>query len=307
MIMKTSRILAALLLSTAMGAGATFAQPEETHRNPVRVNQAVQAKGPEVSVSFPGGSAADYVEAVEKASGQKRIVVLPGGEKFQMPAVDLEGVSLEGALMPLQWATTPEGDTIQVHSKDDVFIVVPQFPQFTRPSERPPQTQVFSLAEAVESGQVKAEDILTAVQTALSLDPEADASVKYHPETRLLIVRAGPDALGAVQTVLNGVMDSVRAMTTSAKNRGDARQKIAETEAALQAATQEVAEAQKYADQMDELVTQGNKGVTPADALQARERVIGAKQKQTELAAQLQLMQERQKAASQGDSDPRKR
>ena len=298
----TKSAVAAMLVVASMGLGQASAQTTmTTSRGRVFQPQAGQTQEPVeiISVTFPGGSAAAYAKAVQDASGKKRVIVMPGCEAFQMPPVSLEGVSFEGALMPVQYARsgTP-GAILQVDTVGDVYVVAPAtvYSVYSTAEE----TQVFSLAETLEAGQVRAEDVLTAVETALNLGDEGNAAVKYHPETRLLMVRGTPDAIESVRRVLNGVMESANAMRHGADDKDQAQREMDKLRAGVDASAKEVEEAKKYAAEVDEMAKQGK--MSPLDVLKAREQLIEREQKRAEMEARLRVMQERAEKAAAEES-----
>ncbi len=250
-----------------------------------------------ITFSFDGGNAAEYADAVREASGRKNVVIMPGVDAFHMPPVELRDVSVEGALAALRFARPIEEDElgrarIDVGREADVFVIVAQFAdELAHAARAERETAVFSLAEMLETGEVAPADVLTAVETALALSESGEPAMRYHPETRLLIVRAPRTELEAVEMVLRGVEHSAGVMRAGAEEAEDVRREIEETRVALEAARRAVDEAAKYADQVEQLAEQGGAG--PLDVLEAREAMIQRERKRAELESHLHLLEQR--------------
>lgn len=157
---------------------------------------------PVVTIDFAGGSAIEYLKTIERAAGRSIAVAMPGVENYTVPAVTLTEVSLDGAIQILNAVGYWEDgfpNTLMTTRRGDVYIVQPDRTRL----RSPPQTVVWSLQEYMGSG-LASQEILGAVETALSIfsDP---ATVKYHEETGLLIMRGPQSQVEAVSSVLSGV------------------------------------------------------------------------------------------------------
>lgn len=263
------------------------ADPRATHHQQTQK----QARQGAISFAFDGGTAVEYAAAVGAASGQKNVVVMPGCEGFVMPAVELSGVSMRGALAALEFASALDGapgSRLNVNEMGDVYVVAPSG---VDAGQAPAETAVFSLAEMVESGSVEPGDVLTAVEAALELAGSDEPQMRYHPETRLLMVRGSRDDLEAVDRVLDGVENSASVMTVGAQRIEKIRQELEETRAELEATRRQIAEASNYADEIKNLAEQGGAG--PLDVLKAREEVIRLDRGSAELESRIKILEER--------------
>lgn len=300
-----TRTAAAICLLTAT-ASLTLAQDNASTDRRDR-QDARQQSQPEwgIAFSFPGGTAVEYVEAVRAASDDKNVVVMPGCENFSMPGVELSGVSTRGALAALEFATPIDAATdarLILNEMGDVFVVVPSVAG--KDIFNTTSTAVFSLAEMIEVGAVEAGDVLTAVEAALELSGSDTPKMRYHPETRLLMVRGAKDDLAAVERVLRGVKDSASVLQVGAKRIEEIRQNIEETRAELEAIRAQITESNAYADEVKTLAEQGGAG--PLDVLKSREEVIQLQRDQAELESRLTILQERlerERARSQPNTE----
>ena len=274
MVRRTMRVvgaLAAVLVAASPGLGqgsaSVFVEPER------------------VSFTFAGGSAVAYAKAVREASGEKRIVVMPGCEEYVMPPVELSGVTVEGALGPLKyaWSANPlNWMPLRVSSENDVFVVAPAW---DKEPEVAIETAVFTVAAMLESGEVAAEDLLTAVETALEMADEGQAMIKYHPETRLMLVRGSEEVRDTVARVLDGVQHSSHAMRKTVQEIEEVKRRIEETQVSLAATTKELEEVARFAAEVDKLAKVGE--ASAMDVLEAREALIRREEGRAELEARL--------------------
>lgn len=274
---KTAIATIALVAAAALLLGPSHARAQS------------QSPPQTVSFRFEGGSARQYVEAVQRASGQKRIVVMPGCEAYVMPGVELEGVSLEGALSPLRyaWAEAPHNwMPLKVAREGDVFVVAPSWEQEEIKEEE--RTVVYSLAEALEDGGVRAEDILTAAQAALEVSGADTDSMRFHRETRVLIIRGTGEVITAVEEVIEAVQQSA-VVIREIEDRGAAlRREMDMIRAHLVARTQMLESAARV---LGEIEQSGE--ASGLDKMRAREELIGHEQAAAELRARLQELEEK--------------
>ncbi len=170
---------------------------------------------PRFDVSFEGGSAEDYVAAVRAASEHANIITMPGVEAFEMPPVTLTGVSIEGALAPLEFARPSDPafahmDDVELDIEEDgnVFVIAPEEGW---PPRQEVRQAVWSLAELIDAGGLTPEAALTAVESAVEALGTGEPRIRFHPETRLLIVVAEEATLHLVDDVLDGLDESAEA------------------------------------------------------------------------------------------------
>ena len=71
---------------------------------------------PTIDLDFEGGTALEYIEAIQKAAGIRSVVAMPGVERVEMPPVKLTGVSMEGALGVLDFSES--GPAIHIFASE---------------------------------------------------------------------------------------------------------------------------------------------------------------------------------------------
>lgn len=203
--------------------------PGEIHesREAPPAPNAMEPSGPVVTIDFGGGTVGAYVDALRRSSPHPVNVALPPRcAKVNMPPVALKSVSLVDALNAiLAVAELPEGEEWAIRPLSGVggvpwgsqspdaaqgyaVLVRQQHQGATAFPGQPTMgmaftTEVTSLRDLLASG-VKAETVLTAVETAMRMDPAAahEASVKFHEETSLLIMRGTQEQIHAAQQVI---------------------------------------------------------------------------------------------------------
>lgn len=88
---RSSLMAVAVLGAAALSA---LAQPDiEPRTRPLQPVVPASDVNPVLDLDFKGGSVTAYLEAVQAASGQYRVVAMPGLEAFTMPAVKLTNVT----------------------------------------------------------------------------------------------------------------------------------------------------------------------------------------------------------------------
>ncbi len=201
---RSLAIFVALALSAVTGAALPWSS--------TTVNADPPEPGPIlVTVNFPGGTVADYVQALKKAAGGVNIVAAIETKDVQMPAVDLTNASLAGALGVLNGRTAQTADRyikLAVHenfggsSEEKMVYAIDAAVQGRAVDDRIMQ-RVWSVKNILENG-TQPNDLLTAVQTSLDLlsNPGKPAQLKFHEATGLIIVRASPDQIDAIQQVI---------------------------------------------------------------------------------------------------------
>lgn len=206
-----------LLCATLVLAPPTTAAQQP----PAPVNSEVSSPAPipakparTFDVHFNGGTLAEYVQAVRQASGNTaNVVVTPAAAEIPMTEVALTGVSARSAIMSLnsvvdldQNRTVVVRAIVDAPDEGEVFTVgaYPQRPHEQQASQE--DSKVWSLASIVQSGQ-RVEDVVSAVETALSLYPEAKPKIelRLHKDTNLLIARGRVDQLQTVEQVIEAL------------------------------------------------------------------------------------------------------
>ncbi|CAG1008315.1 hypothetical protein PHYC_03549 [Phycisphaerales bacterium] len=226
--------LAALVLAAA---GSMAALPPAALAQTGSPTEITERQPPLITIDFKGGTVAEYVAALRKSAGEEPVNVVLSKEAADVPlsTISLRLVSLDNAVQAISPAAglangefliqrikpmaPPNSNAAAVYSVD--YIRRERVVQTV--SGRifgDPQIQVFSLKPLTEPSPEDggptvtehAETILTAIQTALDLDASTEAprpDVKFHRESGLLIVRAIPAQLRAVEGCLERMRDDV--------------------------------------------------------------------------------------------------
>ena len=228
-------LLAALVLEAAPRTAAGQAPALQAPVSP-----ALRPEEPVIAVSFPGGTVAEYLEAVKRSAGDlAEVNVVLDGEAAgsAMPPAELRKVRVEDAihLIPAI-ARSGSGQPLEftevAREPTPVYVLRVE----TAPGKPPPggspgadfgamaspggspavqngglKLDVFSLRSLIEPGHGAAEDarrltaetILSALEQALAeANQGSPASLKYHAESYLLMVRGTPAQLEVVRQVL---------------------------------------------------------------------------------------------------------
>ncbi|MFN0134359.1 MAG: hypothetical protein ACKVW3_17740 [Phycisphaerales bacterium] len=208
----------ALAVSLTLAAAALGQRPGLPPQQPER------PAGPVVSLRFPGGTVAEYVTALRVASTSEPINITCSTEalSIRIPEVTLKDVSLESALRAAAFAAQENGQQrLYVEpfgglNRTDAFALA-LMP--VRGRDAADDLQVFSIRDLTESGGVKIETVLTAVETALALTDTAPspATTKYHKDSGLLMIRGNMSQLNAADQVLKRLESSTKGADARAR------------------------------------------------------------------------------------------
>jgi hypothetical protein len=192
--------------------------------------------GPRFDLNFPGGEPANLIEAIEKASKQRpNVVIHPECAALTIPGFRLRDVSayqVFTTLNTLNQGTSDSGYWQRVNMEDaEIWTLLPQNKsgggQFTGgfpipiSAPRPqPICKIFNLGPYLDKYTV--EDITTSVQGAWDLMKlENIPSIKYHKDTKLLIVVGFVNELNVVADVLHQLDSNLESKEKSAKIPAD--------------------------------------------------------------------------------------
>lgn len=227
------KCITCLSLATVTGllliAAAPVDPADPTVQEASRPNDRIQR----FDLDFEGGTAAAYVRAVRAVRPDANIVLMTDAADVPMPPVQLKSVTLDGALAPF------DGLRVSLGREFVELALVPHrepygaVELYTVVAERHAEaatTQVYSVSEMLD-GKVSSDDMLTAIETTLDMlaGTYAEAQIRFHPETGILIVRGHPEQVDAVQDVVRELMKS------SERRRAEANreQALKQTEADL--------------------------------------------------------------------------
>ncbi|MHC5024795.1 MAG: hypothetical protein ACYTGG_12975 [Planctomycetota bacterium] len=169
-----------------------------------------------INLDFPGGTAAEYVEAIRKTGAPVNVVTLNDLSAVRVPPMTLKRVEIAAAVMLLQgMADRMEAPSVYLDVEQPaaaspgstaVFTIQAQ-PRTNRAAPRGrAQTMVVSVRDILEAA-INVEDLLTAIETALEqLRHEYEpADIKFHEATSLLICRGQPGQTDAIEQVIQQI------------------------------------------------------------------------------------------------------
>ena len=214
-----SALIAAAL---ACGVSVSLVQAQKSSNSSTAVKPTASAEPAEppsrdqvsdhlVSLKFPGGTVADYTAALKKAAGDVNIIVALDAREVAMPAVELTAASVEAALRVLDGKTFNNGErfvklivrdaSMGQPGEQTIFNVDAQVGG--RSIDSPQTSRVWAIGPILNSG-AKANDVLTAVQTALDLlgKQYAPAQLKFHEATGLIIARGSSEQMESIEQVV---------------------------------------------------------------------------------------------------------
>jgi hypothetical protein len=270
-LMKKTILLAASLL--ALTFTPVFSQPAGTRV----INNATSQNQPpaltKFNLDFPGGTPAELVKAIEKATGKPLNAIIPTEDAdLQMPPLKMNDVLVPQLFTALQVAsrktvavssgnnfgssrsysmqTTSYGFNTADSLVTDASIWYfhaekPSLPPVAAVEAAPEKIcQFYPLSPYLDRG-FTVDDITTAIQTGwkmagLTRTPE----LNYHKETKLLIAFGEPDQLKTIDDVLRALPSSnvtVAAAADFAKSWQTSHNQIVELDSKIQKLEREIA------------------------------------------------------------------
>lgn len=206
--------LLALVLGSILAGQNIIAQNAGGAPGPAPTAQA-GAEQPSFDLNFAGGGPQDLVAAIEKASGHPLNALIPEDSTgVRIPPMKLKTVTVPEVFAALRNASrtteivngtqfqTYYGFQTESHSPDPIWYF-----QSVRPTPQPEFCRFYQLSEDLERYSIQ--DITTAIQTGWKmLGVKTPPTLKFHPETKLLI------AVGPLEQ-LKTIEDALRALRTA--------------------------------------------------------------------------------------------
>jgi len=172
-----------------------------------------------IDLKFQGGTAAEYLEAVRRAAEYLNVVVMPEVAQVRMQPVELKRVDPTAAVRLLHGLRQDRPDGAIVLTVDAIpgelfrssVYTVSAVPEVRGRQRTATASAVWTLTEILEGGTT-AEDVLTAVETALEMFDEEfeQAGLRFHEETGLLMAYARPEQVEAANDVIDALSDALR-------------------------------------------------------------------------------------------------
>lgn len=191
---------------------------------------------PRFSLDFPGGTPAELVAAIGKATGSPLNAIVPEDlADTKLPAVKMNNVDVAQLFSALVQASRKSEvvqsggpgfgggyGTYQIHqgscgfrtegkpTADSIWYFFAEKPVIP-PSAAPPKVcRFYSLAAYLDRG-IKVDDIMTAIETGWKMMGNTSlTTLKFHQDTKLLIAVGEPSMLETIDAVLKA-LDSPRA------------------------------------------------------------------------------------------------
>lgn len=169
------------------------------------------------SLHFPGGTLGDYVKTLEEVCPTANIMISnPEVLEIKLPPIKLQAVDFVGAvyLMEGKYAIS---DSLFAHIGIDVVGDfadsggTPVYRVSMQHSGIPNwnSVRVWNIGELLDADR-KAEDVLTAVETAVDLlHIKEKAQIKYHGATTLLVASGNDVQLQAIDRVVGGLREGL--------------------------------------------------------------------------------------------------
>lgn len=224
--MKTSLCLAACLC--AMMLTPVFGQPANQPPPLTKFN-----------LDFPGGTPAQLVKAIQKATGKPLNVIIPDEDaNIGLPPLKMDNVDVAQLFQTLgaaskkvenrntsvlfngpyygspsySYATVTTGYGFKTDgnlSDNSIWYFYvdnpPQAPSLPPPPPPAKSCRFYQLAPYLDRG-LTVDDITTAIQTGWKMMGDAETpEISFHKETKLLIAVGEPDQLGVIDDVLRAL------------------------------------------------------------------------------------------------------
>ncbi|MBL8747054.1 MAG: hypothetical protein JNK58_11955 [Phycisphaerae bacterium] len=244
----TQRMFGILTLSgLVILAGPSLAQQPAPAPAPGMATGVTQAStpaptpDPRADVSFAGGTAQQYVDAIGKAFGAANAAVAPEAASIAVAPVQLKSVTRHDAMTLLQALASGR---VAVMPRGDTFMVLSDRSSEEQRLETP-IIRVWPLEKVL--ARMKPEEALSAVQAALELAGEG-AAVKFHADTSLLIIRGTGRQIDAVSQVVDR-LENVAGYREGEAERADAGKTSSGLEEQVRALRAEVQELRENVNQ----------------------------------------------------------
>ena len=185
---------------------------------------------PLIDLSFPGGSALDYVAALRKAASEANVVVDPEAAGITMPPVALKRVTVPAALDLLNGKQrSAEGGMaiqllvrhVETHDPEErpTYQVMAQAAgRLGRPA--PERAAHVWTVSSLLAGDLTSRKLLSAVELALDVvGPDTKPDVRFHEDTGLLIASGAEAQIKAIDSVIDQLGESAKQQRNEAMHK----------------------------------------------------------------------------------------
>lgn len=216
-----NKTLAAVLLTAVMAPSMLAQEPPAP----------TPAETPVISIDFPGGSLRELIDAMRRIDPRLNITASSLAQEVKLPEMSIKGATVINVLTAAA-AIAPEAYAVACRDSGGagapVYMVLVQERSQGRgvtsmrgagPGEPPRGVQVFSLRSLIEPQPGDAKDkpialpvetVLSAVESGVQMSGGDAADLKYHRDSRLLLVNGTPAQTGVVSQVLQNLEQDQR-------------------------------------------------------------------------------------------------
>ena len=189
---------------------------------------------PTISFTFKGGTVAQYVELLHKhlreRNADANIIVKSGAQDVELPSVELRNVTVESALQLLHDHVDAERNTRldlgAVHGGGAPIYVLYAASAHLPSNEE--TVHVWNVRQLLDN-EVKAEDMLTAIETAMTLlrSTREPAELRFHEATGLVMARGTKDQVRTIELVIQQLRETAIHQEMEAMRRAELEQAAA--------------------------------------------------------------------------------
>ena len=218
-IMIKTRMVA--VLSGLCVIASIQAQTNESRNQTIVVSEMPTGELPTFNIDFPGGNPEELIQQLTKASGTRPNVVIPSYiADVPIPKFKLQNVNTRQVFEALNMVPDEKGAVIvrwisegEKGGPNRVWTLV------KAPARQRAETcQVVFIGNLFESFQL--EDINAAIRTSWEmLGKSSTASLKFHKETSLLIVKGDEEELKLAFEVVKSLQQSADAKKPAGRNK----------------------------------------------------------------------------------------
>ncbi|MFH2002100.1 MAG: hypothetical protein ABIK28_20670 [Planctomycetota bacterium] len=166
-----------------------------------------------INIEFPGGTITEFLQLIEKTNGIKpNVIVSKEAAQVKLPPIQLRSAPLAEAIMAIERLEMIDDVLIRVNETRSVLTVIAYDKKKEQPKSPPfaIESKVFDTSDLVTE-KLRIVDIVTAINATWEmLDlPPRKPQLKYHEETKLLIVVGSEKAIVAADNVLRELQEAV--------------------------------------------------------------------------------------------------
>jgi hypothetical protein len=209
------------------------------------------------SVEFPGGTVAEYLDAIRAAFPGVNIVGSQGLDEFTLPAISLKEVTIAGALEPLEQVamTAVQGAKVKVRfgsgvasiAAESIYDGSPLYSDEETPKGPQIVTRIWNVTALTTGGGMTIADITGAIETAVSIASDAKPEFRIHEPTGTLVVKGLDTQLDLIDEVIGKLHESASELDNLRSQVIDLRGEVAMWQVEVANGERQLAEREKQA------------------------------------------------------------